>query len=72
MEKSIWFVNFYLNDFHNPFTISNELEVWVIFRQKMEKENPEAIPNSIEATLKTFPCADGIFGNINGHEIWKV
>jgi hypothetical protein len=58
------FVNFYFKDFPNPSAIADELEIWLRYWTKLEKENPELIPDSIEATLKAFPHAEGVFSNL--------
>lgn len=58
------FVNFYRNDFPNPSAISNELDIWVRYWQKVEKDDAKSVPNSIEATLKSFPHSENVFTNI--------
>ena len=44
----------------------NALErlVWESFWANMQKSNPDSIPDSLEATLKCFLHADGVFTNI--------
>lgn len=58
------FSNFYCKDFASLSALKGELEVWERFWVNMQKNDPNSIPDSLEATLKSFPHCDGIFTNI--------